>query len=168
VIGKELGFKFPGKIKAAKPYFLHSDGEVPKQSLFEFMSGEEFNETEKSVAWYLETQDKLFFWFRNAAKRDYGLQGWKKYRVYPDFIFTVSKTKSDSDCEAVFVVETKGLHLKNEDTDYKKSLFKLCNKPSARTDLHGLQLAFKDKPVNFEVVFENEWRRKFSEMMKIS
>lgn len=168
VIGKELGFKFPGKIKAAKPYFLHSDGEVPKQSLFEFMSGEDFNETEKSVAWYLETQDKLFFWFRNAAKRDYGLQGWKKHRVYPDFIFTVSKTKSDSDCEAVFVVETKGLHLKNEDTDYKKSLFKLCNKPSATTDLHGLQLAFKDKPVNFEVIFENEWRRKLGDMMKVS
>ena len=167
VIGNDFSFTFPNKIKARqseRPLYK-SDGQMLQKSLFEFMPEDDFNETEKAVAWYLEDQDRLFFWYRNAARRDYAIQGWKKQKVYPDFIFTKSENDKNSRFESVFIIETKGLHLKNEDTDYKKSLFDLCNKMADRKRLGELELALKEKSVRFEVVFEDEWKRKLNEMM---
>lgn len=167
VIGEDLGFKFPKKIKAKaseKPLYK-SDGQMLQKSLFEFVSEGDFNETEKTVAWYLEDQNRLFFWYRNAARKDYAVQGWRKQKVYPDFIFAKSADGKSKRAESVFVVETKGLHLKNEDTDYKKALFAICNKAADRKRIGELQLALKEMPVKFEVVFEDEWKRKLNEML---
>jgi hypothetical protein len=33
------------------------------------------NEPEKAVAWYLDNQKKLLFWYRNRARYDHALQG---------------------------------------------------------------------------------------------
>lgn len=167
VIGEDLGFKFPKKIKAKaseKPLYK-SDGQMLQKSLFEFAAEDEFNETEKTVAWYLEDQNRLFFWYRNAARKDYAIQGWRKQKVYPDFIFTKSEDGKNAQAESIFVVETKGLHLKNEDTDYKNDLFAVCNRMADRKRLGELQLAFKEKKIKFEVVFEDEWKRKLNEML---
>ena len=59
---------------------------------------------------------------RNVAKTQYGLQGWKRNKVNPDFVF--AKMKKNGVAKMV-VLKTKGLHLKNEDTDYKKALLSL-------------------------------------------
>jgi len=164
IIGQDFGFKFPNKIKVKRTAktLTKSDGQPLQRSLFEFVPEEAFNETEKNVAWYLEDQDKLFFWYRNVSRHDYFIQGWRKQKVYPDFIFTSSENKKSSKLESVYVVETKGLHLKNEDTDYKKALFEICSKMAERKKIGELALALKETPMKFEVVFEDEWHNKIN------
>lgn len=168
VIGEDLGFRFPKKIvvKAASRTLTRSDGQPLQRSLFDFIPEERFNETEKTVAWYLEDHDKLFFWFRNMARQDYAIQGWRKQKVYPDFIFTQTDSEKKNEFDKVFVVETKGIHLKNnEDTDYKKSIFTLCNSSAKQKKLGELGFALKDRSIDFEVIFEDEWKNKLNEIL---
>ncbi len=164
VIGKDLKF-IKKKMKiSSKAYPLHnSDGSALQQSLFEFVDEGSFNEEEKKVAWYLEEQEKLLFWYRNVAKQDYFIQGWKRQKIYPDFIFT-STNNTTKDLDKIFVVETKGIHLKNEDTDYKKSILDLCNQQEIKKGRLD-KLFSKDIPVHFEVVFGDEWQKKLNEML---
>ena len=167
VISKDLGFNFKSsvKVKATSRTITKSDGQPLQRSLFDFVPEEDLNETEKAVAWYFEDQDKLFFWYRNVARQDYAIQGWRKQKIYPDFIFTATENKKDN-IGKVFVVETKGIHLKNEDTDYKQSVFDLCNKFAARKNLDQLALAMKDKRIRFEVIFEDQWKNRINELLK--
>jgi type III restriction enzyme len=95
------------------------------------------------------------------ARRDYAIQGWRKHRIYPDFI--VSDAVADrSDYAKVYVVETKGVHLKNEDTNYKRNVFTLCNKLAEERSWTELGLEFPNKKIRFEVVFEDEWQKKLN------
>ena len=165
IIGKDIGFKFPQKIsvKSTLKTLAKNDGQSLQLSLFDFVPGEDFNEEEKKVAWYLEDQSKLFFWYRNRAKQDYAIQGWRKQKIYPDFIFT----KNDStgkNYDKVYVIETKGIFLKNDDTKYKESIFNLCNEKAKGMSWNDLGLNFKDKSIDFQVVFGDEWQRRFNEM----
>ena len=59
------------------------------------------------------------WWHRNVARTGYGLQGWKRGRIYPDFIFATGGNAGK--CRVV-VLETNGDHLQNPDTDYKRVL----------------------------------------------
>lgn len=167
IIGDDLGFRFPKKIKVklSSRTLTRSDGQPLQRSLFEFVPDEELNETEQAVAWYLEEQEQMFFWYRNVARRDYAIQGWRKHKIYPDFIFTTADEEKENDHNKVFVVETKGTHLKNEDTEYKKSVLEACNKLAQQKTLGELDLAFKDIPIRFEVIFEDEWRRKLDTIL---
>ena len=61
----------------------------------------------------------LRWWHRNVAKSQYGLQGWRRHKVYPDFVFC--RITGDNGTQMV-VMETKGLHLQGPDTDYKRAL----------------------------------------------
>lgn len=154
---KNLGYKFPKKrkINSTSPF-------LPMQkSLFDYVPEDSLNKTEQAVAWYLEEQSNLFFWFRNLARQDYYLQGWQKQKVYPDFIFT--KDNKDKD---VYVVETKGLHLKNEDTNYKQELFSLCNKLSMKKDMTELEIDLKGFKINYQVLFEKEWKNKLNQVFQ--
>jgi type III restriction enzyme len=67
----------------------------------------------------------------------------------------------------VYVIETKGIHLKNEDTDYKKSVFDLCNKLGQQKDWRELNLEFDDKRIEFQVVFENEWKERINKIFEV-
>lgn len=165
VVGEDSGFKFPKAMrrKTSSQPLANADGEPLQRSLFAFVADEEFNEMERHVAWYLEEQSRLFFWYRNVARQDYAIQGWRKQKIYPDFIFTADSV-NEKDYEKVFVLETKGMHLKNEDTGYKQSIFAICNEAQERS-FNELSLAFKDKPARFEVAFEEEWRRKLNELI---
>jgi hypothetical protein len=51
---------------------------------------------------------------RRTAKANYGLQGWKRGRVYPD---CTSATAGQAGNGRIVVLEIKGQHLKNPDTD---------------------------------------------------
>lgn len=165
IIGDNVGYRFPKKInvKSTSKTLAKSDGQPLQQSLFDFVPSEDFNEEEKKVAWYLEDQSMLFFWYRNRAKQDYAIQGWRKQKIYPDFIFTTNGDDRNN-FEKVFVVETKGIHLKNDDTEYKESVLDLCNEKAKSMSWSELGLKFKDKSIDFRVVFGDEWQNKFNEM----
>ncbi|MDF1594383.1 MAG: DEAD/DEAH box helicase family protein, partial [Desulfobacterales bacterium] len=169
VIGENFDFTFPKsiKVKPTVKTLNRKDGRQLQMSLFEFVPEDEFNETEKAVAWYLEGQQRLFFWYRNRSRQDYAIQGWRKHKIYPDFIFTATSPEDKNDYEHVYVVETKGLHLiGNLDTDYKRKMFSLCTKEAKSRSWSELGLVMKEKVLRFEVLAEDEWQAKLNEMLQ--
>jgi len=164
VIANKVGYKLPKKRKVHPPRLTKSTGDQLERSLFDYVPQDDFNDTERQVAWYLDDQDKLFFWYRNIPKSDYALQGWRKYRVFADFIFTGKETNGNG-FNRVFVVETKGIHLKgSEDTKYKTALFNLCNDRAKETTLTELGIKLPAKNISFIVVDELEWQNRFNQL----
>lgn len=163
------GYELPSRIKVkknSKP-LVRNDYTSLQRSLFEFVEDEKFNDTEKSVALYLDEQEKLLWWYRNLSRQDYYLQGWKKHKIYPDFIFSEKDSNMQDDYSKVFVVETKGFHLKNEDTDYKKNVFEFCNKLGIQKSWSELNTEFDQKKIEFQVIFEDEWKAKINKIFGV-
>jgi type III restriction enzyme len=169
VIADTLDWSFPQQItvKPTSKTLTRKDGSQLQLSLLEFVPEDDFNETEKAVAWYLEHQARLFFWYRNRARHDYSIQGWRKYRIYPDFIFTARDRSATGDYERVYVVETKGLHIKDNDkTDYIRRVFDICTKQAEARNWGELGSQMKDKVLRFEVLAEDEWEAKLNEILQ--
>lgn len=162
LLRSERGYRLPSQLAVSRTSrtLTHADGQPLQRSLFDFVPEEEFNSLEKTVAWYLEEQEKLLWWYRNLSRQDYAVQGWRKNKIYPDFVFSHMNDEDENDYDKVFVVETKGVYLKNEDTDYKKRVFSLCNELGEEKSWTELKLEFPEKKVVFEVIFEDEWRRR--------
>ncbi|OHB61996.1 MAG: restriction endonuclease subunit R [Planctomycetes bacterium RBG_13_60_9] len=165
VIANDLGWKLAKKKRPTRPPWLpKGTGLALERSLFDPVPADDLNEMEKRVAWYLDDQHKLLFWYRNVPKQDYAVQGWRRGKVYADFIFT-DTDETGTGFNRVFVVETKGLHLKDyEDTRYKKALFDTCNELARETTLTQLGLKLHAKEISFAVVHEDEWQRRFNEL----
>ncbi|WP_406721450.1 hypothetical protein RPE78_05560 [Thioclava litoralis] len=89
-----------------------------ERNLFAPVYKAELNEDEQRVAVMLDDASTLKWWHRNAVGA-YGLQGWRRGRIYPDFLFAVKRAGEDGE---VVALETKGDHLQNDDTDYKSAL----------------------------------------------
>lgn len=146
---------------------VRADNSGIQKSLFDYVAEEDINETEKTVAIYLDEQEQLLWWYRNRVRKDFHIQGWQRNKIYPDFIATKkSKTKTD-DYETVYVLETKGVHLKaNDDTKYKQNVFELCNELGAKKPWAELFDEFPNHDFNFQVVFEDEWQGKINTLMQ--
>jgi type III restriction enzyme len=72
---------------------------------------------------YLDGESALRWWHRNVARSNYFVQGWKRQRIFPDFIFAVQRGAKD---DKLVVLEIKGEHLKgNDDTNYKRDVLHL-------------------------------------------
>ncbi len=167
LISDKGGFVLPSRIKVkSNKQLIRSDNMPIQKSLFDYVPEENINELEKSVAIYLDEQEKLLWWYRNMSRQDYHIQGWKKNKIYPDFVAAnKSKTKQE-DYDTVFVLETKGIHLKNEDTKYKQDVFTLCNELGAKKAWKELFDEFPNHNFEFQVVFEDEWQNKINAMMQ--
>ena len=141
------------------------DGKAVERSLFEpFYESMVDNEFESDFACYLDGKAAIDWWHRNVAKTQYGLQGWKRNKVYPDFVFL--KTAADGKPTLV-VMETKGAHLKNEDTDYKQELFTQLTKAYAGAKLvQAGELELTDASggrVVCDLVFDENWMNKLNQ-----
>jgi len=168
IVAKKAGYKFPKSRDIDTASVLRSKDRLGyvQKSLFEYESAEDMNEVEKDVAWFLDDQQKLFFWFRNIdRKRDsYHLQGWQKNKVYPDFLFTVDD-ENDDVVDKIYVAEVKGDQLMgSEDTEYKEGLLALCNELAEQKEFNELALEMKDRKVRFEMLPQNEWQKKLAEI----
>jgi len=163
------GYKLPNsiRVKNTSKKLVRQDNTPIQRSLFDVIAEEEFNEMEKSVAIYLDEQGKLLWWYRNLSRQDYYIQGWKKHRIYPDFIFADTDDKKQDDYNKIYVVETKGLHLKNEDTDYKNNVFDFCNRLGQQRDWRELNLEFAKKRIEFQVIFEDEWKARINKIFGV-
>jgi len=162
---KGTGFEVPKSIKVTKSNVLFNPnkGEPLQKSLFEKVDKDDMNTLEESVAVCLDEQDKLLWWYRNIVHAGYYVQGWQKNRIYPDFVTAEQDAADPTDYSKVMVLETKGLHLKNEDTKYKQSIFEICNEFGKQTPWIELELEFSHKEVEFQVVFEDEWKQRVLE-----
>ena len=162
------GYKLPSsfRIKNDAKRLVRADNSQIKRSLFEEVPEEGINEVEKSVAICLDEQQKLLWWYRNLARQDYFIQGWKKNRIYPDFMFSDVSPNKTNDYDSIYVVETKGLHLKgSEDTIYKKTIMDFCNILGKEKNWQELNLEFKDKKIEFHVIYEDEWRNRINQIL---
>jgi type III restriction enzyme len=148
---------------------LSDKGRPFQMNLFEDVLEDDLNELENRVASYMEDQEELFFWYRNAPRKDYRVQGWKRERIYADFIFALSekKQKTSEPYSRVFVVETKGAHLKNEDTDYKKTVFERCTELAKESDWAHMAPEMKSKRMRFEVIAEEEWKKRLNSVLEL-
>jgi len=167
LLKEDAGYRLPSKIAIRKGArkLTREDNSPLQLSLFEQVAEESVNTDEQSVAWYFEKQEQLLWWYRNLSRQDYRIQGWRKHGVYPDFIVSRASVADRADFDKVFIVESKGIHLKNEDTDYKKNLFKLCNKLAEAKSWTELGLEFPERKIVFELVFGDEWQRKLNSIL---
>ena len=161
--------RLPRTIKTTTGKQANREDATPYQlNLFERTNEDDLNGLENKVATYLDRQERLFFWYRNRARKDYYVQGWKPGRIYADFIFTLKPDEPDSGDEyhQVFVMETKGLHLgQNADTSYKRTVFDICSEHAQKKDWAKFVPAMRDKVVRFEIVDEEEWEQRLNAML---
>ena len=170
VVTEDLDFnRLPIQIEAPRAKPANRDDGFPYQhNLFDVTTEDDLNQFENKVATYLDQQARLFFWYRNRARKDYYVQGWKPRRIYADFVVTLrgDEPGADDDFHQVFVVETKGVHLKaSEDTEYKRSVFDVCSEHARKADWADFVPAMRSKVVSFEVVDEEEWQARLNGML---
>ena len=103
--------------------FIRRDFEPVQLSLFEPVFERQFDsELEKRFAYYLDEELALQWWHRVAARQrgEYYLQGWKRGRIYPDFVAMANEIGGVTH---VMIFDTKGEHLAgNLDTEYKRKV----------------------------------------------
>lgn len=134
-----------------------ANGQPVEKSLFEQIWSRHFNNLEKDVALYIDDVKAVRWWHRIAVQADWYLDGWKKKRVFPDFL--VALEEMDGKPSKLVVVETKGLHLKNEDTDYKRKLFETLERHSVGgVPVGELTLDDQPGPMRFRLVLEGDWK----------
>lgn len=141
-----------------------------ERSLFVDLFEKEFNGLEQPVAVFLDEHEAVNWWYRNAVRGNaYGLQGWRRKRIYPDFI--VSKESMDGRDEWL-IIETKGDQLAgNLDTQYKADLLETLTETGVRQvgEKIGQLALFEGKATyEFAVVPEGSWKEDISKRLKKS
>jgi type III restriction enzyme len=143
-------------------------------SLFDQMPAASLNSVERSVATFLDTQEQLFFWYRNRSRHDYFVQGWQPHKIYADFIFTTAQEEGDEpEIDRVFVVEIKGQHLagvkdaegKLTNTGYKRDVFTLCTNLAKQTKWSEFVPFMTKRGMRFEVVDEDGWKKRLTDLI---
>ena len=139
---------------AAGDSTLQSYGRQLEFSLFEPVFDRHFDsDLERSFARYLDEERAIRWWHRVAVRQsgDYYLRGWKRERIWPDFIAMAGHSENEPH---LLVFETKGEHLKgNPDTDYKRRVFETLEKA-----FNVGYMTIRDGPAKgtFRLVFREE------------
>jgi type III restriction enzyme len=101
------------------------------------------------------------WWWRIAARRDWGLQGWLKNRVYPDFLVRLDTHKQTA---RLLVLETKGKHMEGSaDTTFKERFFRLLEEAYTIGKEAGELELFADAPdaMRFRILLQEEaWQNR--------
>jgi type III restriction enzyme len=110
-------------------------------------------------ACYIDAQATVSWWHRNLARTQYGLQGWKRHKVYPDFVFAQVNATGPS---RLVVLETKGMHLAgSDDSTYKQELLEGLSRAFADESLDRLgelELVGPHQSVVCDLLFDRAWR----------
>ncbi len=113
------------QLVAAQPrqHLLRDDGQTVQKSLLApALRPADMNDFEAHFAGYLDAKQALRWWHRNVARTQYGLQGWRRHKVYPDFVFGLLQHHGIT---KTVLLETKGQHLAgSHDTGYKQALLR--------------------------------------------
>ncbi|WP_394757131.1 DEAD/DEAH box helicase family protein [Rhodoferax sp.] len=156
----EIPAEFALELSGKPQPLVRDDAKLVEKSLFEpALTALTDSGLERDVACYLDSQAALQWWHRNVAKAQYGLQGWKRHKVYPDFVF--ARVSGDG-LARIVVLETKGLHLAgSSDTVYKQLLLQRLTEAFADESLvpvGGLELVGQAQSVVCDLVFDGDWR----------
>lgn len=159
----EIPAEFTLPLSGKPQAMTRDDGRVLEKSLFEpVLTALTDSGLERDVACYLDSQAALQWWHRNVAKSQYGLQGWKRNKVYPDFVFARLGDAGQGGAAKLVVLETKGLQLAGaNDTLYKQALLERLTQAFADASLArvgGLELVGQAQSVQCDLVFDGDWR----------
>ncbi len=113
-------YEVPKEVRRSAGTRLRFDDADPKQAAMDFEAQADFNGLELDFAYVADHADEVFWWYRNISG-EFGMQGWKRRRFYPDFVVQM---KFDGKAAPAFLmVETKGAQLDgNLDTTYKRAI----------------------------------------------
>jgi type III restriction enzyme len=154
---REGRFEIPQRVQVrATRRLVHDNNEPVQRSLFDYVP-DDLNEYEKAVALFLDDRPEVLWWFRNlVGSQNFSIQGYKRQRVYPDFV--VQQGRNEKPVAFVVVVESKGKHLKgNEDSNYKRSLAEYFGKVGRKVSWQKLGKDFEDETFRFQVLDEGEY-----------
>ena len=149
-------------------FYNPGTGKPVEKSLFWPLYHDDFSsQPERDVAVYLDGEGTLKWWHRNVARSQYSMQGWRRDKIYPDFIFAVERRDGSS---RMLVLEMKGQHLAgNEDTEYKKSVLQLLGQNFSwekTIPVGKLALVHSDRDtVECDLVLMPDWRAKLPEFL---
>lgn len=131
------------------PRLTGSNGGALERSLFLPIYAGELNDSEQKFAVYLDRNDAVRWWHRNGTMRgSYGLRGWRRGNVYPDFLFAALKDEGGR--QRVVVIETKGEQLEgNRDTEYKRRLLDTLSVAFGAATASLDELALDRNPFDF-------------------
>lgn len=103
------------------PQFTRTDGTAAQLSLFSPAFREDYNDQEYVFACYLDAAGTIAWWHRNVVRGEgYAIQGWRRHRIYPDFLFAQRERGGRRE---LFALEMKGDQLGgNDDTTYKSKV----------------------------------------------
>jgi type III restriction enzyme len=152
-------------IETAEPVTAHqlvgASGGPLERSLFAPVYEADFNGDEREIAVYLDGEKALVWWHRNVARVQYGMQGWRRAKVYPDFIFAVRRSDKS---RRVTVLETKADQLDNLDAAYKRDLLDFLSTSFAwdtKVPAGTLELIKNTgETVECSLILMSEWRAK--------
>ena len=157
-------WRMPFSIETEEPEngrkLLNRAGNALEKSLFAPVYESELNGDEQDVAVYLDGEKTLTWWHRNVARSQYGIQGWKKAKIYPDFIFAVQR---EGENKRITVLETKGDQLDNLDTAYKRDALAFLSdhfRWDDTTPVGELELVNNGETVEGTLILMSEWKAK--------
>jgi type III restriction enzyme len=157
-------WRMPFTVETSEPengrQLVNRAGGPLERSLFSPIYENELNGDERDVAVYLDGEETLTWWHRNVARTQYGIQGWRKAKIYPDFIMSVHR---EGENQRVTILETKGDQLDNLDTAYKRdTLTYLSNhfKWDDSTSVGELELVNRGATVQGTLILMSEWKAK--------
>ena len=162
-----MPFKIDTTELANARQLVSGSGGPLQKSLFAPVYESELNHDERDVAVYLDAEEALTWWHRNVARTQYGIQGWKRHKIYPDFIFAV---QTDDSAGRIAVLETKGDQLDNLNTDYKREVLSLLSENFVWDDCAPageLELVKNTgETVHCALVLMSEWKTKLPTLFR--
>lgn len=165
-------WKMPSETETFEPegaeQLVGKNGGALERSLFSPIYKSDFNNDERDIAVYLDGEQALHWWHRNVARSHYSVQGWRREKIYPDFIFAVQHGES-KESNRVMVLEMKGEHLSgNPDTEYKKAVLQAMSDAYAIAPKIGeLELVEKGKTtIQCDLVLMSEWPTRIPQFTK--
>ena len=131
------------------PQINNKTGGALERSLFLPVYASELNSDETKVAVYLDAEAVIKWWHRNGTERgSYALRGWRRGNVYPDFVFASLR---DDNGERIVALESKGDHLDNLDTAYKRQLLDQLTKAyGKKAATKSGELGLEGKAVDYQ------------------
>ena len=158
-------WRMPFNIETLEPenarQLLSKTGGPLEKSLFAPVYENDLNSEEREVAVYLDGEQALSWWHRNVARTQYGIQGWKRAKIYPDFIFAI---QGEGKAKRIMVLETKGDQLDNLDTAYKRNVLAFLSENFKWDDcVPAGKLEFVEnngETVQCTLILMSEWKSK--------
>lgn len=155
-------WRMPMTIQTTEPengrQLLNRAGGPLEKSLFSPVYENELNGDERDVAVYLDGERALLWWHRNVARTQYGIQGWKRAKIYPDFIFAIER---EGKGKRITALETKGDQLDNLDTAYKREALSFLSahfKWDDVTPVGQLELVNEGETFDATLILLSEWK----------